>query len=65
MNFKEEASSSSADKVMESSLLANFKIFYKFSIESPKVNYLSHLKLSKPFSSRFKETKATWEESIA
>jgi len=40
-NFKEEGSSSSAYKVMESSLPAHFRIFDKFSIDRPNVRGLS------------------------
>lgn len=43
MNFKEEGSSSSAEMVILSSFPANLRIFYKFSMDSPRVIGVSHL----------------------
>lgn len=64
-NLRAEGSSSSEERVIWSSFPAILRIFYKFSIESPRVRGLSHLYLSNPFSLKVKETKATWEESMA
>lgn len=60
-----EEGSSSAFMEMISSLPAHFMILERFWMLRPKVMFLRALKLVKPFSLRFKATRATWEESIA
>lgn len=64
-NLREEGSSSSVWRVIESSLPAHLRILERFSIERPRVIGLSHLYSLKPFSFNLRETKATWAESIA
>lgn len=50
---------------MVSSLLANFITLDKFAMLTPRTMLVSALKVSNPSWDKFKDTRATWELSIA